>query len=104
RGRPAVAERLVATRPVVTLVDGDERRRYDHLVAEEPMEVRVNGDAVSVTMRTPGDDFDLALGFCLSEGIVAAPEAVATIRYCEGGPGPASAGDYNVVEVALRSP
>lgn len=99
-----MAERLVATRPVVTLVDGDERRRYDHLVAEEPMEVRVNGDAVSVTMRTPGDDFDLALGFCLSEGIVAAPEAVATIRYCEGGPSPASAGDYNVVDVALRSP
>jgi len=99
-----VAERLVATRPVVTLSDAGERRRYDHLVAEEPMEVRVNGDPVSVTMRTPGHDFDLALGFCLSEGIVPAPEAVATIRYCAGGAGPASAGDYNVVDVTLRSP
>ena len=99
-----MADRVVATRPVVTLADGAERRRYDHLAAEEPMEVRVNGDAVSVTMRTPGDDFDLALGFCLTEGIVPAPDAVGTIRYCDGTGGPSAVGDYNVVDVSLRDP
>jgi FdhD protein len=42
----------------------------DSVAVEEPLEVRVNGEAVAVTMRTPGHDEDLALGFCLSEGIV----------------------------------
>jgi FdhD protein len=41
----------------------------DRLAVEEPLEIRVNGTAVAVTMRTPGHDEELALGFCLSEGI-----------------------------------
>ena len=83
-------------------VDGDTaQRRTDHLAVEEPLEVRVNGDAVAVTMRTPGNDFELALGFCLTEGIAAEGDVV-TIRYCAGQPGPYT-GDFNVVEVALRS-
>ena len=41
----------------------------DRVAVEEPLEIRVNGDAVAVTMRTPGHDEELALGFCLSEGI-----------------------------------
>jgi FdhD protein len=40
----------------------------DRVAVEEPLEIRVNGDAVAVTMRTPGRDEELALGFCLSEG------------------------------------
>jgi FdhD protein len=43
----------------------------DRVAVEEPLEIRVNGDSVAVTMRTPGHDEDLALGFCLSEGIPA---------------------------------
>ncbi len=43
----------------------------DRLAVEEPLEIRVNGDAIAVTMRTPGHDEELALGFCLSEGIPA---------------------------------
>ena len=43
----------------------------DRLAVEEPLEIRVNGDPVAVTMRTPGHDEELALGFCLSEGIPA---------------------------------
>ena len=42
----------------------------DRVAVEEPLEIRVNGEAVAVTMRTPGHDEELALGFCLSEGIV----------------------------------
>src|SRR5436305_6473698 len=41
----------------------------DRVAVEEPLEIRVNGEAVAVTMRTPGNDEELALGFCLSEGI-----------------------------------
>lgn len=87
----------------IVRIEGDTvQRRSDSLTVEEPLEVRVNGDAMAVTMRTPGNDFELALGFCLTEGIAAAGD-VATIRYCSGQPGPYT-GDFNVVEVALRSP
>src|ERR671936_1615071 len=43
----------------------------DRLAVEEPLEIRIDGRAVAVTMRTPGHDAELALGFCLSEGIPA---------------------------------
>jgi FdhD protein len=46
-------------------------REPDEVAVEEPLEIRVNGEAVAVTMRTPGHDEELALGFCLSEGIAA---------------------------------
>jgi FdhD protein len=97
-----VSNRVIARRRILRVTGGSARPSSDQLVAEEPMEVRVNGDAVAVTMRTPGNDFELALGFCLTEGIVDAAGDVATIRYCAGEPGPYT-GDFNVVEVALRS-
>jgi len=92
--------RSVQRRRILALRDGTARPRSDELAAEEPLEIRVGGDAVAVTMRTPGHDFELALGFCLSEGIVTGAEQVESIRYCTG---PQGAGDYNVVELALRS-
>ena len=73
-----------------------EHRRVKHLAAdqaitrpetlavEEPLEIRVNGAPVTVTMRTPGSDFELAQGFLLTEGVVAGREDVQTIRYCDG--------------------
>lgn len=98
-----MTSRSATRRRVVRFEDGTARTRRDDLAAEEPLEMRVNGEAVAVTMRTPGNDFELAVGFCLTEGIVAAAGDVATIRYCAGGPGPYT-GDFNVVEVTLRSP
>jgi FdhD protein len=96
---------VVATRPVVT-VDADRRRhRVDALAVEEPMEIRVDDQAVSVTMRTPGDDFELAVGFCLTEGILDSPGDVARVRYCAGkSPDAAEPNPYNVVDVVRRSP
>lgn len=98
--------RRLAPRPVVKLQRGSDpsssAARDDELAGEEPMELRVDGQPVSVTMRTPGSDFELALGFCLTEGVVDHHDEVATIGYCTGaGPGEAR---YNVVELRRRRP
>jgi len=76
-------------------------RRPDTVTAEEPLEVRVSGKALAVTMRTPGDDFDLALGFLLTEGLIEGADDVATLMHCldEGEDGRPT---YNVVDVVLR--
>ncbi|HLT84900.1 MAG TPA: formate dehydrogenase accessory sulfurtransferase FdhD [Phototrophicaceae bacterium] len=80
--------------------DGSSRARADVLAGEEPMELRVDGTPWTVTMRTPGEDFDLALGFLVSEGVVWESGQVAEIGY---GPGVSADGSstYNVVEVRL---
>src|SRR3954452_18318964 len=52
---------------VVRLPDG--RTERDHVAVEEPLEIRIGGNPVAVTMRTPGHDEELALGFCISEGV-----------------------------------
>jgi FdhD protein len=92
--------RVTVRRRVLRLVDGRRSERPDTVVAEEPLELRVGGRPVSVTMRTPGDDFDLVTGFLVTEGIVAAAEDIAALRYCAG-----TADDgtntYNVIDAAL---
>ena len=69
----------------------------DTVAAEEPLEIRVDGDALAVTMRTPGNDFELAAGFLITEGLVE-PRQIRAIRYCvpEGEPQ-----EYNVLSVDL---
>ena len=80
--------------------DGQEVVRPDTLVVEEPLEIRVGGTALVVTMRTPGDDMDLAAGFLVSEGVVGAADEVLGIRYCAGALADGSQ-TYNVLDVAL---
>jgi FdhD protein len=92
--------RVTSRYRVVRMVDGIATGRADTLAAEEPLEIRVAGRPLTVTMRTPGNDFDLARGFLVSEGVVTAALDVAAIRYCAG----ATADDgntYNVVDVRL---
>src|SRR5881227_1519967 len=57
-----------AARVEVTRLPGGRSER-DHVAVEEPLEIRIGGRPVAVTMRTPGHDEELALGFCLSEGL-----------------------------------
>lgn len=63
---------------------GDSGARADLLAAEEPLGIRVNGAALTVTMRTPGDDLELAAGFLVSEAIVGSPADIAEIKLCDG--------------------
>lgn len=93
--------RVTQRRRVTRLsADGAVRERADTLAGEEPLEIRVNGRSFSVTMRTPGDDFDLAVGFLHGEGVVSDWGDVAQIDY-RSGIGPDGMRDYNVVDVRL---
>ena len=92
--------RVTVRRPVLRISADGERRRPDALAAEEPLETRVNGRALAVTMRTPGHDVELAHGFLLSEGVIGSRADVATARYCDG-VGPDGRNTYNVLDVAL---
>jgi FdhD protein len=65
----------------------------DVVAVEEPMEIRIGAKPISVMMRTPGDDFELAAGFLFTEGIVTSREQIASMRHW---------GSPNVVRVALR--
>lgn len=92
--------RVTVRRAVERVSPSGRRRRVDALAAEEPLELRVNGKALAVTMRTPGQDVELAHGFLLSEGVIGSSEDIAIARFCEG-TGPDGMNTYNVLDVAL---
>jgi FdhD protein len=81
-------------------------RRPDTLAAEEPLEIRVGPAGpgrrapLAVTMRTPGDDLDLAIGFLLTEGLIRGADDVRTARLCAGTDTPNL---HNVVDVAIAA-
>jgi FdhD protein len=75
--------------------DGVRERAEDELAIEEPLEIRVDGDPLAVTMRTPGEDEELAAGFLLGEGLIAGPEDIESA-------GPTADFAANTVEVRTR--
>jgi len=92
--------RLTARRPVLRLGPNGARRELDSLAAEEPLELRVDGKPISVTMRTPGHDMELAHGFLLTEGVLGAANEVSSARYCDS-VDDRGRNTYNVLDVAL---
>ncbi len=92
--------RVTERRRVLRIRDGAVGSRPDTLVAEEPLEIRLNGKPLAITMRTPGDDFALAAGFLVSEGVLGRAEELANIVYCAGATTDGS-NTYNVVDVRL---
>ena len=80
--------RTTSRRPVVSIRAGRPERRIDEVVGEEPLEIRVGGRPLAVTMRTPVDDIDLVAGFCWTEGLLTSPDESLTIRCCTGKPLP----------------
>jgi FdhD protein len=78
--------------------------RADFLAAEEPLGIRVDGTALTMTMRTPGDDIELAAGFLVSEAVVRSPADIAGIKICDGvscGHGGDHDGLGNIADVTL---
>ena len=81
--------------------EGKVRRKEDYLAAEEPLEIRIGEHPLSVTMRTPGDDLDLAAGFLLTEGLVQRRDQILALDHDPGDPGNPGAMRGNVVRVEL---
>ncbi|MGQ4511432.1 formate dehydrogenase accessory sulfurtransferase FdhD [Streptomyces sp. DW26H14] len=92
--------RVTERRRTIRIRDGAVSARPDTLVSEEPLEIRLNGKALAITMRTPGDDFALAAGFLVSEGVLASAADVQSIVYCAGARDDGQ-NTYNVVDVRL---
>jgi FdhD protein len=92
--------RVTVRRPVVKLSPNGQRRRLAALAAEEPLEIRVDGKALAVTMRTPGHDVELAHGFLLTEGVIGDKEDIYTARYCDS-VDDSGRNTYNVLDLAL---
>ncbi|WP_369250344.1 formate dehydrogenase accessory sulfurtransferase FdhD [Streptomyces sp. R41] len=90
--------RVTERRKVIRIRDGAVSTRPDTLVAEEPLEIRLNGKPLAITMRTPGDDFALAAGFLVSEGVLGRADELQNIVYCAGATVDGS-NTYNVVDV-----
>ncbi|GAC66244.1 formate dehydrogenase accessory sulfurtransferase FdhD [Gordonia soli] len=100
--------RITARRRVTRIRRGDDAvpalvsTRADLLAVEEPLEIRVDGVTLTVTMRTPGHDVELATGLLLAEGIIGAADDLVTARYCAGTDAD-GANTYNVLDVNLAS-
>ena len=93
---------MTTRRPAVRIeVLRDGRRSFDEVITEEPLQIRVDGEDLAVTMRTPGHDFELAAGFLVGEGHVRGKDEVIEVKYCVG---PDAEQEYNVVTVGLRTP
>ncbi|GAB2763226.1 formate dehydrogenase [Terrabacter sp. 28] len=100
----------VTVRRKVTTIDvatPSTSTRPDTLTVEEPLELRVNGTPLTVTMRTPGHDIELVHGFLMAEGLIRSVEDIALARYCEGAVVSGESGfdenTYNVIDVTLAA-
>lgn len=92
--------RLTMRRSVVRISPSGVVRRPDALAVEEPMELRVDGRALAVTMRMPGADGELAHGFLLIEGVITATAGVLAARYCTSADA-AGRNTYNMFDIVL---
>ncbi|KZM75805.1 formate dehydrogenase accessory sulfurtransferase FdhD [Nocardia terpenica] len=95
--------RVTVRRRTLRVTTGGSAPRADTLAVEEPLELRVDGRSLTVTMRTPGSDVDLAHGFLLSENIIGSREDIVTARYCAGTDAEGR-NTYNVLDIQLRTP
>jgi FdhD protein len=94
--------RITARRPAVRMssTGAQAHPRVETLAVEEPLELRIDGRPLTVTMRTPGSDLELAAGFLLAEGVVRAGGDIKTMRYCAGTDA-AGRQTYNVLDIVL---
>ncbi len=95
--------RITARKRVTRITVATSRSvREDVLAVEEPLEIRVGGSPLAITMRTPGNDVDLAAGFLVSEGVIGRGDDFLAARYCAGATDE-GANTYNVLDVTLAA-
>ena len=92
--------RLIARRPVVRITPTGDRSRPDSIAVEEPLELRVDGKPLAVTMRTPGHDVELAHGFLHTEGVIGSVDDIRDARYCDSRDDEGR-NTYNVLDLGL---
>ena len=73
---------MTRARTAVRVSGGAQTSTEEHVVTEEPLAIRIDGDTLSVTMRTPGHDRELALGFLFSEGVIRSADDLSSIAHC----------------------
>lgn len=99
--RRSTVSRITPQRDVLRVTVGEPAtHKRDTLAGEEPLELRVGGTSLAVTMRTPGADFDLAAGFLVSEGVISQSAELVAMRYCAG-KGDDGVNRYNVLDLSL---
>lgn len=91
---------MTSRRPVLRVRDGVRVSRPDVLAAEEPLEIRISGTPLAVTMRTPGADWDLVHGFLATEGVIRRAGDIRTLRYCDS-VDDTGRNTYNISDVEL---
>ena len=96
-GRVTVRTRTVR----LDLAEGSADARPDTLAVEEPLQLEVDGEQLTVTMRTPGDDVDLALGFLHAEGLLTGADDVVQAIHCTD-VGPDGEPTYNLLRITAR--
>jgi FdhD protein len=92
--------RVTSRTPVLRIRGPVHSTRPDTVAAEEPLEIRLDGKPLAVTMRTPGHDFDLVHGFLATEGVITGATDVLGLRYCDSVDAEGR-NTYNVVDVDL---
>jgi FdhD protein len=98
RLEPVAPSTGVTLADILTIRDGQSEARRDAIAVEEPLEIRISGDPLLVTMRTPGHDHELCAGLLLAEGLIANRADLSGIAHC-GRPG--EEGHGNTLEVTL---
>ena len=79
-------------------INGSSKKVDDQVSVEEPLEIRIKGKSIAITMRTPGNDEELALGFLLSEGVIESPNDIIEIAHCPRNDGESA---NNIINVFL---
>ncbi|GAA1148837.1 formate dehydrogenase accessory sulfurtransferase FdhD [Nesterenkonia lutea] len=108
-GRVTQRRRVTTIRADGSITDGATgsvprtASRLDQIAVEEPLELRLGGESFTVTMRTPGHDFELAAGFLVAEGIIGSREDLRGLRYCAGTDERGNQ-TYNVIDAELDAP